>query len=194
MKHPLETPVETITYQGVEFEVVQRPDVIWAGCVEYARNNTAEPNSDKAFKRLMKLKKKTPYSQLTNAGWSAAISINFRNKDKPSGMMFAQECATTEKQDKRYDIMTQPGGLWLRVRNDEAAATALGICDSAESFNAFHHCHMYFAGEQAPLIRAAAEHGYALNPDVHIEIEYHCHAEYDMPPHTSYAYIPIVRN
>jgi len=34
--HPLEKRIEVITYNGVEFEVVERPDVTWVGCVDYA--------------------------------------------------------------------------------------------------------------------------------------------------------------
>jgi len=51
----------------------------------------------------------------------------------------------------------------------------------------------YFAGEQAPLQNAARENGYLQNPDVHIQIEYHCHAEYGTPAPSNYAYIPIIR-
>jgi len=29
--HPLEKNVQVITYKGVSFEVVERPDVVWVG-------------------------------------------------------------------------------------------------------------------------------------------------------------------
>ena len=37
--HPVEKHVQTITYQSIDFEVVERPDVLWVGCVDYAENN-----------------------------------------------------------------------------------------------------------------------------------------------------------
>ena len=179
--HPLEKLIEVITYQGVEFEVVERPDVIWVGCVDYAKDNVGEPDTSKILKRYQKLVKAAPKNEPVNEDWSAALSINFSCTDQPSGMMFANECYT-DKQNKRYDLMTQPGGLWLRARVCEEADTAL--------FGRSNHGGWEYFGA---LEQAAQENGYRQNPDVHMQIEYHCHAEYGTPPHTSYAYIPIVR-
>ena len=96
--------------------------------------------------------------------------------------MFGQE-TFSEKQDKRYDIVTQPGGLWLRLRNDKNASVLLLGKDSSAPYE-------YYAEAQV-MQNAAKENGYMLNPDVQIRVEYHCHAEYNTPPHTNYAYIPI---
>ena len=104
--------------------------------------------------------------------------------------MFANECYT-DIQDKRHDIFTQPGGLWLRVCNDAKAAVLIGF-DNSEPFNPWKYgAYMYFAHKRI-LQNAAEENGYKQNSDVYIEIEYHCDAEYNTPPHTNYAYIPIV--
>jgi len=189
--HPLEKLIEVITYQGVKFEVVERPDVLWVGCVKYASNNTDEPEGmDGVLKRYQKLCKKAPYREPVNDGWSACLSINFSTCEKPSGLMYACEYYPNQPH-KKFDFFTQPGGLWLRVRNDEKAAVLCGY-DGTEPFNPWNYTHMYFAGQHAPLPSAASENGYMQNPDVHMQIEYHCHAEYGSPPHTSYAYIPII--
>ena len=190
LNHPLEKLVKTITYKGVEFEVIERPDVIWVGCVDYASNNTDESDTGATIKRYQELVELAPKNKIVNPDWSAALSINYSCADKPCGIMYANECYT-DKQDERYDLVTQPGGLWLRVRNDAKAAELVGF-DSSEPFNPWKYSHMYFAGNQAPLPSAAKENGYIQNPDVHIQIEYHCHAEYSNPPHTNYAYIPII--
>ena len=42
-------------------------------------------------------------------------------------------------------------------------------------------------------LKTGQENGYRENPDVHVQVEYHCHAEYNSPPHTNYAYIPIIK-
>ena len=182
-RHPIEKPVQTITYKGVAFEVVERPDVIWGGCVDYADNNRDESNIGATLKRYREQLIDIAKRDLINPDWSAALSIHYECADKPCGMMFAQETYTRE-QDERYDLFTQPGGLWLRIRNDQNAAALLGK-ESAEPYE-------YFAGQI--LQNAAKENGYAQNPDVPVQVEYHCHAEYQTPPHTNYAYIPILRS
>ena len=188
--HPLEKLVKTITYKGVDFEVVERPDVIWVGCVDYASNNESESDINATLKRYQALCESAPKQEIINPGWSAALSINYKSSDKPRGMMFANECYTNN-QDKGYDIFTQPGGLWLRVCNDATAAALIGF-DNSEPFNPWKFgAYMYFAKDRI-LQSVAEENGYEQNSDMHLEIEYHCDAEYDTPPHTNYAYIPII--
>jgi len=96
--------------------------------------------------------------------------------------MFANE-SYTDQQDERYDIFTQPGGLWLRVKGDDKNAKVLLGKDKAQLYEFFE-----------PLRNAAKENGYTQNPDVPVEVEYHCHAEYKTPPHTCYAYIPVIES
>jgi len=185
--HPVEKLVELIRYKGVEFEVVQRPDVLWVGCVDYAENNTDESDIQGTLKRFQALTKDFDEGQDTRErmcpDWSAALSINYSCKDKPCGIMFANETWSAQ-QDERFDVFTQPGGLWLRVRNDKKAARKLLGKKKAEPYE-------YFARAQA-LQKAAEANGYRQNPDVHVQVEYHCHAEYGQKNHSNYAYIPIV--
>ena len=108
-----------------------------------------------------------------NPDWSAALSINYC-VDKPCGIMFAQE-TYSDKQDERYDLFTQPGGLWLRIRNDRNAAALLGK-ESAE-------VHEYFSDERKILRTAAEANHYQQNFEVCVEVEYNCHAEYSTRPH-----------
>ena len=190
LKHPLETPVRTITYKGVEFEVVKRPDVIWVGSVDYAQDNSGESNIGDTLKRFQGLVDNgvVPKNKI-NPDWSAALSINYTRDDAPCGILFGNECQSSE-QDERFDVFTQPGGLWLRVRNDKKAKKLI----KREKWFRKKICEPYklFAGESAPLQCAARANGYMQNPNVHIQVEYHCHAEYDTPSHTNYAYIPII--
>ena len=186
LNHPVERLVQTIIHKGAEFEVVERPDVFWVGCVGYADDNNGEPDIGKTLRRFQNLVKditaETDTRKLMCPDWSASISINYTCNDKPNGIMFANE-TYSDKQDVRFDVFVQPGGLWLRIRNDRNAAALLGK-EKAEP-------HEYFAAAGI-LQKAAKENGYMQNPDVHIQIEYHCHAEYTTPPHTNYAYIPVI--
>ena len=90
----------------------------------------------------------------------------------------------SKKQDERYDIFVQPGGLWLRLPNDLNAATLLGEENPAS--------YEYYAESQI-IQTVANQNGYMPNPAVYVQVEYSCHAEYDTPLHRNYAYIPIVR-
>ena len=186
LNHPIEKIVKTITYKGVRFQIVERPDVIWVGCVAYADNNTDPPFPDDdltLLRRYDSLVYDFPMQNRMNPDWSAAISINYRCNDKPSGIMFAQE-TYSKNQDERYELFTQPGGLWLRVLNDTNAVVLLGK-ESAAPYE-------YFAESQI-LQTVAKENGYVENPNINVQVEYSCHAEYNTPPHRNYAYIPIIR-
>lgn len=181
--HPTEKLLNVIQYQGVEFEIVERPDVIWVGCIDYAANSREEPDIAAALKRYRETLIDIPKNELINPDWSASLSIHYSCNDKPRGIMFAQE-TYSEKQDERYDLFRQPGGLWLRVASTPQAAAVLLGRETAEPYE-------YFAGEQAPLQRAADANGYTQNPDVPVQVEYHCHADAHNEPHRNYAYIPV---
>ena len=178
---PVEKLTQTLIYKGVKFELVSRADVIWVGCVDYASDNTGESDIGATLKRFQGLVGITPIRDKINPDWSASLSINYARPDKPCGIMFANE-SYTDRQDDRYDILTQPGGLWLRVKGDSANAKALLNKDRADLYEFFE-----------PLGIAAKENGYIQNPDINIAVEYHCHAEYSTPPHTCYAYIPVIK-
>ena len=185
LNHPIEKLVQNIMYKGVKFEVVERPVVIWVGCITYAKNNTDPAFADDDMTLLKRYQELIPIPKLDliNPDWSASLSINYGWDEKPSGIMFAQE-TYSEKQDKRYDLFTQPGGLWLRVLNNKNAAALLGKEKSAP--------YEYFAEAQI-LQTVAKENGYIENHNIHVQVEYSCHAEYNTPPHRNYAYIPIIR-
>ena len=91
--------------------MVERPSVLWIGCIGYANDNINEPNIEAILKRFQKLVDSVPIQKKVNPDWSAALSINYNFDEKPCGIMFANE-SYSDKQDGRYDQFTQPGGLW----------------------------------------------------------------------------------
>jgi hypothetical protein len=177
----IEKLIEIITYKGMEFEIVERTDVLWVGSVDYSNNNTDESNIDATLKRFQELVGETEIKEKINPDWSAALSINYTRSDKPCGIMFANESYSSE-QDERFEQLTQPDGLWLRIAANEDKDAIL--------FGRKSHGLFEYFGE---LRNAAKENGYIQNPEVNIEIEYHCHAEYGEPHPKSYAYISIAR-
>lgn len=177
--HPLEESIQNITYKGITFEIIKRPDVLWVGCVDYASNNVDESDIAATLNRYRKELIDVAKQDLIHPDWSAALSINYGCEEQPNGLMFAQE-TYSDKQDKRYDLLTQPSGLWLRICCDKEANTAFFGEENTEIW-------CYFADQI--LQKAAEENGYKENPDVYIQLEYHCHADHGID---SYAYIPII--
>jgi len=176
LDHPVEKLIQTITFKGVEFDVVERPDVLWVGCVNYAPNNSDESDIGGTLKRYQEELVDVVKLDLINSNWGAALSINYNISDKPKGVMFAQE-TYSDKQDERYELFLQPGGLWLRVKNDtKNAATFFG----RESYGTFE----YFG----VLYEAAKENGYTKNPNINIEVEYG-----STTPKSDWAYVPIIK-
>ena len=178
---PVEKLVKTITYKGAEFEIVERSDVLWVGCVDYADNNIDESDIQATLNRYGKELIDVPKRDIINPDYTGVLSINYIYKDKPCGVMFAQE-TYSEKQDERYDLFTQLGGLWLRISaNKETDDMFFG--------RKSHGLFEYFG----VLKEAAEENGYTQNLDIPLAIEYHCQAEHDTSPHRQFAYIPIVK-
>ena len=121
--HQIDKSVQIIWYRDIEFEIVERPEVLWVGCLDYA--------------------------------------VNHQN-----------------------ELLTQPGGMWLRVRRSKEISSILFGRESIDGWD-------YFAcGE---LKKAIEVNGYFANPDSHIWVAYDCHAEYSTPPHTCYAYLPVCK-
>lgn len=170
-----EKSVETFEINGVVFEVVDRPDTIWVGTISYAKNNFDEPDMGALLDRYQKLVP-TPKEARINPDWDAAISINYgKHGEALKGMMFGQETYSAEKQDKQYDLFTQPGGLWMRIANNGQAAALLGK-ESCETFELFGYIKE----------TAALYNGYRVRDDVDISIEYHNYKTNEW-----YAYMPV---
>lgn len=69
---PLEKIVTQFTCNGIDYDVVERIDTLWVGCLNYAENNHNEPDSGatiEGFQKLINVGKK----DLINDSWSAAI-------------------------------------------------------------------------------------------------------------------------
>jgi len=120
-----EKSVETFEFSSAVFEVVDRPETLWVGTISYANNNFDEPDMSALLNRYQNLVP-TPKEDRINPDWDAAISINYgKHGEAPKGMMYGQETYSAEKQDKRYDLFTEPGGLYIRIANNERAAPCL---------------------------------------------------------------------
>lgn len=55
LNHPVEKLAELFLYNGASFEVEERPEVLWVGCVDYASNRTDEPDIGATLERYQRL-------------------------------------------------------------------------------------------------------------------------------------------
>ena len=166
--------IETFTVGKAVFEIFDRPEVLWVGTLAWAENNHDEPDIDALLKKFQAMCE-VPKLERMNPDWSAGISINYSlNGKAPRGTMFGQE-TWSNQQDSRYDMFTQPAGLYLRVRQDKYAKKLLGKkhFDSGELY--------------AAMADAAARHGYRRAAGNPIEIYYHDHANGT----AEYAYVSV---
>jgi len=175
----IEKPVKIITHKGVEFEVIERPNVIWVGCVDYAENNNDESDTDATRNRYYTELSDVVKKDLINPDYTAGLSINYARDDKPCGLMVAQE-TYSNKQDDKYELFTETSGLWLRVQASPES-------DNALFGRSNHGMWEYFAGDDAPLQSAAKSNGYIQNPDVDMVFEYYNNSGNG----PNYVYIPI---
>ena len=168
--------VDTFALGEAVFEIIERPDVLWVGTWVWAAGNDDEPDGDALLKRYQSLIGPVPKQALLNPDWSAGISINYHNGRKvPKGLMFAQETDSAQ-QDGRYDLFTQPAGLYVRMRKDDRRVKKLLGKRSYEMEDLY-----------ALMEDAAARHGYRRAEDNPIGIYYHDHANGT----AEYAYISV---
>jgi hypothetical protein len=173
----LEQQIETINFRGVHIDIVERPEIIWLGCVDYASNNEDESQISETLKRYQDLVH-VPKEDRINPDWSGALSINYCLPEQPRGLMFAQEVEHSQ-QDERYQLLTQPAGLWMKLQHSAEAEEKL----FSRPVNGLYE---YFG----QLKEAAAANNYVQNFEIPMEIEYHDHTGSG----AGFAYIPIRLN
>jgi len=154
--------VETLNFNGVVFEVMERPEVLWVGTLEYETETEKHPDMA-ALRRFQDLCSAAPKVDRINPDWTGDITLNIHNNtpETPFGVMYGQETYSAESQDGRYDIYSQPSGLYMRILNDEKAA-ALFNKDKCEN----HELIGYIRRKAAP------QNGYQIPNNIDLTVEY----------------------
>ena len=165
--------IENINYNGLSIEVVERPEFVWVGVVEYAQHG--EPDIGKIIKTYHEVMV-TPKNEPLNPDWTAAISIDYWREDgAPLGWMMAQETKTDE-QDSCYGLYKVPSSLFMRVLNNETTAKIIGNEKKSADYELF-----------GLLGNVMAENGYIRNKNGAQEFEYFG------PNDVSYVYMPVIK-
>jgi transcriptional regulator with XRE-family HTH domain len=124
--------IETYKIENAVFELVERPETIYAGEMTDETSNFKGQlnNFDKIRERVL------PERDI-------CVSLNFWNNNKMKKILFARE-VTTEKQPDGIDVYKVPAGLFLRVYTNKDNASIIGkdICEPWEFFSFMFNCVM----------------------------------------------------
>ena len=139
--NPVETLVKTIVYQEVKFEIIERPIVTWVGSMKFNEDDlNADPSPlAKVVHPLWndffenEIINQTRFENFISPTAIGVLWFNLFNKELPNGMMMAKEVYSA-KYASKYDIYTQPAGLYIRVKVDGNSARLPGKekCESYE--------------------------------------------------------------
>jgi len=172
----MEKIIETITHNGAIFEIVERPETVFAGKAYYAASKDGFQTDDEEMnKALDNVLSPRPFAGAIQA---AVISVDFwKHNPEQIGLIFAKE-TETKSQPEGVDVFVMPASLFIRCYTDADAARLLKkeTCAPWELFAFIRH-------EVMP------KHGLAMADNGAQEIEYYDNAERSR----GYAYIPVAR-
>ena len=174
-----EQVIETIKHDGAVFEIVERPEMVYAGKAYYTTSTPPDKgefhtmtNDDEIQKALDSVLKFHPSTGRVH------ISVDF-GKPHPErlGFVFAKE-TETKNQPEGVDVFVMPASLFIRGYSNSDTARLMGKteCQPWELF-------AFMRYEIMP------KHGYKMAENGAQEMEYFDNAERTR----GYAYIPVVR-
>jgi len=173
-----ERVVETIQIGGAVFEIVEKPAIILAGKILYAKDF-----GDSIEKALESLPEDQYWLACEKvADWvqpvcDIAVSINFWHEEKHRALGFVRE-TMTENQPEGIDVYKAPASLYIRAYPSPCMAQLLTKqqCDAWELYAYIRNFFM-------------PAHGFKTNENGAQEMEV-----YDTAAHTTgYVYMPVVR-
>ncbi|MCL2774895.1 MAG: hypothetical protein FWD71_16335 [Oscillospiraceae bacterium] len=132
----MEKVIDTIVFKGAAFEVIEKPETIYAGKAIYANslNDTEEDISER-----LDHKQKEDLSQVIDRVMPERdihISINYwRIGEALHGLIFARE-TTTENQPEGVDVFKMPASLFIRAYTDNNTVRLMckETCETWELF------------------------------------------------------------
>ena len=165
--------IETITIGEAHFEIVEKPETIFAGKIIYAKDYTNVDSFNSAINSMPEEDKQAAFGKLSEIAlpiYDVNLSINFWLDEKTRAYGFVRE-VLTEKQPSGVEVYKMPASLFIRAYTDKG--TAQLICkEQCEIWELFTYIRDFFM----------PEHG-AQELEVFDTFEHK----------TGYAYMPVVR-
>lgn len=175
-----EKVVETIKVGGAVFEIVEKPETIFAGKIVYAKDFADISGFDAAIESFMASGEQSAYDMLKDTVlpiYDIHLSINFWRSENSHAYGFVHE-VTNERQPKGIDMYKMPASLFIRAYTDKSAAQLISK-EQCEIWELFAYIRDYFM----------PSHGFKMAENGAQELEV-----FDTTEHRSgYAYVLVIR-
>lgn len=175
-----EKVVDTVKIGGAVFEIVEKPETVFAGKMFYAKDFSDISAFNSAVDAFAADGEDSAYDLLTNAVLPISdihLSVNFWLSEKERAYGFVRE-VSDEKQPEGVDIYKIPASLYIRAYTDKSAAQLLSK-EQCEIWELFAYIRDYFM----------PAHGFKMSDNGAQELEVFDTFEHS----TGYAYMPVQR-
>lgn len=179
----IQTPekiVEIIKIGGANFEIVEKPETIFAGKILYAKDYPDENSFNSAIDLLSEEDKQAAFDKLKEPVlpiYDVNLSINFWLDVKQRGYGFVRE-VMTEEQPEGVDVYKMPASLFIRAYTDRETSQLVSK-EQCEIWELFAYIRDYFMPAQ----------GFAMAQNGAQELEVFDTFEHRL----GYAYMPVAR-
>ncbi len=111
--------ISAVDQDGVLIEVVDLPELVFAGKMAYADNYTDEPDIDSLLKTIRSENTLDKVIGQTDPEWTGAVSIDYwQGGAAKRGFIFAKE-TSIKNQPEGVDTYLNPASLYVRVKYDK---------------------------------------------------------------------------
>lgn len=172
--------VETITICDAHFEIVEKPETIFAGKIIYARDFPNPESFNSAVDSLSEDEKQAAFSKLKESVlpiYDVNLSVNFWLDEKQRAYGFVRE-VMTEEQPHGVEVYKMPVSLFIRAYTDKKTAQLISK-EQCEIWELFSYTRDYFM----------PAHGFKMAQNGAQELEVFDTFEHKF----GYAYMPVVR-
>lgn len=176
-----EKVVDTVKIGGAVFEIVEKPETVFAGKMFYAKDFSDISAFNSAVDAFAADGEDSVYDLLTNAVLPISdihLSVNFWLSEKERAYGFVRE-VSDENQSEGVDIYKIPASLYIRAYTDKSAAQLLSK-EQCDIWELFAYIRDYFM----------PAHGFKMADNGAQELEVFDTSEHS----TGYAYMPVQRS
>lgn len=170
--------IETITIGGARFDIVEKPETVFAGRIIYAKDYSDIDSFHCAIDSMSEEVKQAAFGKLKESVlpiYDVHLSINFWLEEKRRAFGFVRE-VMTEEQPKGVDVYKMPSSLFIRAYTDKDTALLISK-KQCEIWELFSYIKNYFM----------PTHGFRMAQNGAQELEV-----FDSFEHKSgFAYIPV---
>ncbi|MDE7304163.1 MAG: helix-turn-helix domain-containing protein [Oscillospiraceae bacterium] len=175
-----EKVVDTVKVGGAVFEIVEKPETVFAGKMLYAKDFSDISAFNSAIDGFAADGEDSVYDLLTDAVlpvYDIHLSVNFWLSEKKRAYGFVRE-VSNDSQPEGVDVYKMPASLYIRAYTDKSAAQLLAK-EQCEIWELFSYIRDYFM----------PAHGFKMADNGAQELEV-----FDTSEHrTGYAYMPVQR-